>query len=136
MALESVAEPNVPMALDFDAMPSTFKFAESISLAAQGLTRVTTGWELISLVIAASAGILSWRIGTQRLDIFAGVGSIAFVSALLAMYWRRLKRPDDAWYAARAAAESIKTLTWRYCVQGDPFPRELNESDVRSLLLD
>jgi len=31
-------------------------------------------------------------------------------------------RPEQSWYEGRAAAESAKTLTWRYAVAGDPFP--------------
>ena len=30
-------------------------------------------------------------------------------------------RPDQRWYGARAVAESIKTLTWRYVSRAEPF---------------
>lgn len=31
------------------------------------------------------------------------------------------QRPDRYWYAGRAVAESIKTLTWRYICKAEPF---------------
>ena len=30
-------------------------------------------------------------------------------------------RPDRFWYAGRAVAESIKTITWRYVCRAEPF---------------
>jgi hypothetical protein len=57
-------------------------------------------------------------------------------------------RPERTWYEGRAAAESVKTLTWRYAVGGDPFgidrrsPREIDElflqrlEDILSVLRD
>jgi len=32
------------------------------------------------------------------------------------------QRPERLWYEGRAAAESAKTLAWRYVVGGDPYP--------------
>jgi len=31
-------------------------------------------------------------------------------------------KAEPDWYAGRAAAESVRTLAWRYAVGGDPFP--------------
>src|SRR5690606_15189811 len=31
------------------------------------------------------------------------------------------QKPDRIWYNARAVAESVKTLTWRYMMRAEPF---------------
>ena len=47
---------------------------------------------------------------------------MGFVVALGAEVLILATRPEQKWYEGRAAAESAKTLTWRYAVAGDPFP--------------
>jgi hypothetical protein len=44
-----------------------------------------------------------------------------FLVALLAEIWNAVEKPDRAWYEGRAAAESAKTLAWRYAVKGESF---------------
>jgi len=46
---------------------------------------------------------------------------VAFATALAAELYGALARPERAWYEGRAAAESAKTLTWRYVVRGESF---------------
>jgi hypothetical protein len=43
------------------------------------------------------------------------------------------RNPEARWYRGRAAAESVKTLTWLYAVGGTPFPDGDGESDERLL---
>ena len=40
------------------------------------------------------------------------------------------QQPERKWYDGRAAAESAKTLAWRFAVNGDPFPRSLKMGDA------
>lgn len=35
--------------------------------------------------------------------------------------FRSLKKPEQTWYRARALAESVKTITWRYVMGSTPF---------------
>ncbi len=70
---------------------------------------------LIALVVAAVGGALG---GAG----FALVALVGFVVALAAEVVILAVRPAQVWYEGRAAAESVKTLTWRYAVGGDPFP--------------
>jgi len=44
-----------------------------------------------------------------------------FLAALLAEGYASATKPDRAWYEGRAAAESVKTLAWRYVVRGESF---------------
>lgn len=49
------------------------------------------------------------------------VSLIAFLAALAAEMYVAITRPDRTWYEGRAAAESAKTLTWRFVVRGESF---------------
>lgn len=46
--------------------------------------------------------------------IFVTLASVLLLKSIL-------QAPEKEWYSARALAESIKTLTWRYMMGSDPF---------------
>jgi hypothetical protein len=117
-------------------MPATFAVVDLMSLQSQRQTKLLVKWELWSLSIAALTGILSWKVRDDKLDIFAGVGAIAFLVALLSLLYRALRKPEDTWYEGRAAAESIKTLAWRFAVTGDPFAEAISTKDAERLLVE
>ena len=61
----------------------------------------------------------------------AGVFTLGLgVSALLAF-----TRWDTDWYAGRAIAESIKSMSWKFACCADPFPAKLSEPKATDLLL-
>jgi SMODS and SLOG-associating 2TM effector domain 1/SMODS and SLOG-associating 2TM effector domain 3 len=60
---------------------------------------------------------------------------VAFLAALAAEVYVISQKPDRAWYEGRAAAESVKTLAWRFMVGGEPFALEVPPSDVDALYL-
>jgi len=78
---------------------------------------------LIFLVLAAVGGAINWRVGS--IEVLTWLALVSFVIALAAEFVIFALRPDQLWYEGRAAAESAKTLTWRYAVAGDPFPATL-----------
>ncbi|MGW0192697.1 DUF4231 domain-containing protein [Nonomuraea sp. NPDC003201] len=121
--------------LDNHDLPATFNSADQASLSGQRFARNLVKCELFCLAIAAATGLSTWRVGDKALDVLAAVGFIAFGCALIVSTVRVYKRPEDMWYAGRAAAESIKTLAWRYAVGGDPFSKTLIDRDVRVELL-
>jgi conflict system pore-forming effector with SLATT domain len=79
-----------------------------------GATRL----RLVLLVAAAAVGAVRvrWEINWFS---FAGAGLLV-AAAVVELYILR-DRPDRRWYEGRAAAESAKTLGWRYAVAGAPF---------------
>lgn len=83
--------------------------------------------ELAAYVIAAAAGSAQWHI--RELDVLAALGVASFTAALILELARGRSKPERDWYEGRAAAESTKTLAWRFAVGGDPFPVD----DVESL---
>ena len=50
--------------------------------------------------------------------------------ALAAEFYVVYPKPDRLWYEGRAAAESVKTLHWRYMVGGKPFDIRLTTDDA------
>jgi hypothetical protein len=78
---------------------------------------------LLGLLLAAVSGAFSWTVSGET-DLWGLVAVAGFVIALAMKVQILTTRVDRAWYEARAAAESVKTMAWRYAVGADPFPKE------------
>lgn len=114
--------------------PPLYHAADRNSLDGQRRFLAATRLRLVMLVVAALFGLVVWRRG--RADLAAVVAGAAFAAALAAELYLLRRRPDRLWYDGRAAAESAKTLTWRYLVGGNPFGlTEVSEEAAERLLL-
>lgn len=107
--------------LDDDSLPAIYRSADQASLRGQRGAVVQIRWSLWLGVIAAAAGITSWRWGDAALDVMALVGGLAFAAAFVLTLRLNAEGYETQWYRGRAVAESVKTLAWRYAVGGDPF---------------
>lgn len=107
------------MAEPFD-FPDAFVASDIASLAGQQRFIRSTRVQLVLLVLASGAGALSWSINNSW-DGTALLAGIAFTAAAILRIILIRSRPHRLWYDGRAAAESIKTLAWKYAVAGDPF---------------
>lgn len=100
--------------------PSSYIAADAASLDGQRRFITSTRVQLILLVVASAAGSFSWAVrGTW--DGTALIAGVAFMAAAILRLILLRSRPHRSWYDGRAAAESIKTLSWNYVVGGDPF---------------
>lgn len=88
---------------------------------------------LTALVLAAVGGAISWRVGP--VEVLAWLALLGFVIALAAEVVIFALHPDQVWYEGRAAAESAKTLSWRYAVAGGPFPAHFGEREADTAFL-
>jgi hypothetical protein len=114
--------------------PALYRAADQNSLAGQRRYLTATGLRLAMLVSAAVFGLFSWRTGGG--DLAGIAAAAAFAVALLSELYLLQERPDRVWYDGRAAAESAKTLAWRYLVGGDPFGKaSISDRDAEQLLL-
>lgn len=50
--------------------------------------------------------------------------------AAFMLLYGALKKPEMEWYGARALAESIKTLTWRFSMAAEPFDESRTADEV------
>ena len=122
------------VAIDESDFPALYHAADRRSLDGQRRFLTATRLRLVMLVVAAVFGLITWRRG--RADLAAVVAGAAFAIALAAELYLLRRRPDRLWYDGRAAAESARTLTWRYLVGGNPFGlTEVSEEEAERLLL-
>ncbi len=95
-------------------------------------TRATV-LRLAALLVAAVGGAASWSV--RGGDLFGWVALLAFLVALGAESYILAARPEREWYEGRAAAESVKTLAWRYAIGGNPFAASVPPGEADQLLL-
>jgi hypothetical protein len=86
-------------------------------------TRVRLGLVLVAAAVGVAAA------HADNLDWLAWFGAAAFIAATFVEMFLRRTRPERVWYDGRAAAESAKSLAWRYSVGGDPFPPMDRDAD-------
>lgn len=112
------------------------KAADDASIAAQTSMLRATRLELGFVIMAAAGGTIAslWPAGPGAM-----LSVVGFLGAVMASGYVARTRPERDWYDGRAAAESCKTLAWRYAVGGRPFgltgahARQTDEALVTSL---
>lgn len=113
-----------------DFLPEPFQTADQASLDGQ---RKTLRWYrglILMLVVAAAVGAVTGPGKVGRTDLAPLVSVAAFVVA--GFFWSRLRssNPQAGWYEARAVAESVKTLAWKYTVRARPFGGPADSAEV------
>ncbi|HEY7849863.1 MAG TPA: DUF4231 domain-containing protein, partial [Ktedonobacterales bacterium] len=133
-------------------MPPLFHDADRRAIRAQKFYFAWLQWELILLGAGVLVGAFSGAttqigpvsllvppftvggIHITTLSAFeiteAGLLTLALVMRLV----RVITRPERLWYEARAVAESVKSIAWRYVVGGEPF-QEANSPDELSAIV-
>jgi hypothetical protein len=111
-----------------------FRSADATAIAAQRQYLLAIRVRLYLLVLAAAAGAVS--VAADGVDWSSLAGAVALVAAALTELYLVRDRPEQRWYEGRAAAESAKTLGWRYAVGAEPFGVEaLSGPDADRLLV-
>ncbi|WP_182902529.1 DUF4231 domain-containing protein [Microbispora sp. H10830] len=114
-------------------LPAIYRAADRRAIDGQRRLMRTTALRLTSLVLAATFGAFSLNMG--RLDAAAVVAATALASALVVEVYILSSTPDREWAQARAAAESAKSLAWRYMAGGEPFGTNGHDEHSADLLL-
>lgn len=103
--------------------PSLLRDADSVS--STGQTRFTglVAAGIFTSMVAALGGAFSFDtyIGERQLDLGGLLSGVGFLSGIGISIYALSTRPERSWYDGRAAAESIKTLSWQYSVGGGIF---------------
>lgn len=92
-------------------------------------------WHLFFLIVAAVLSALD-----SPSPLAAVFQAFVLLGALACSVYLFTVRPDQKWYATRAVAESIKTITWRFVTRAEPFDNspeaDLNQfrNTLRSIL--
>jgi hypothetical protein len=98
--------------------PALFRSADRESQRAQRSYLTSLRVRLGSLVVAAFGGALTLTTA-GGFQVGGGLAFLAFACALGAELFLATTSPLTTWYEGRAAAESAKTLAWRYMVRAD-----------------
>ncbi len=118
-------------------LPPLFHSANVSSMAAQSRFLWATRVRLFGLGGAALFGLFTWKLGISPVDWAGAMAAICFGTALILETYIQQVKPERTWYEGRAVAESVKTLSWRYAVGGEPFNIGTDpEQGVADLFLD
>jgi SMODS and SLOG-associating 2TM effector domain 3/SMODS and SLOG-associating 2TM effector domain 1 len=98
-----------------DGFPGLFKAADRAALKFQKRHFRLTLTGLAAGVVAAIGSAISYDLN-KHLDVGALLAGVAFAVGAVATAFLLFGKADRAWYESRAAAESIKTLAWQFCV--------------------
>jgi len=97
-------------------LPGLYQSADQASLRAQSFYFWGLGIYLALLVCAALVSFI-WPTNTQG----ALASASLFLITLGILIGLKVKKPDDIWYNGRAVAESVKTRSWRWMMQAEPY---------------
>ncbi|WP_367128375.1 DUF4231 domain-containing protein [Saccharothrix sp. HUAS TT1] len=110
-------------------LPGAFHDAEDASARGQRLTLAWSRIRLISAVVAAIGGAVTWKVAGDA-AVGGALAMVGFSVALVVEVLLWTQQPERDWYAGRAVAESVKSLSWRYAVAGAPFPADVARAEA------
>src|SRR6267142_1619276 len=117
-------------------LPPIYQAADASSLTAQSRYLAALAIRLIGLVGAGAFGLATWKTCKAPTDWAGVLAALCFFAAVIVEIYLLKERPERTWYEGRAAAESVKTLSWRFSVGGEPFGiGAQSEKDTEQLFL-
>lgn len=116
-------QPTIKMA----EMPSLYRHADATAAAKQRTFLRITCTRLALMSGAAAAGAFAYSYRGIDLVSATAAAALAAAGTLELVLWQ--SRPEKTWYRARALAESVKTLAWRYAMRAEPFQDETHADE-------
>jgi hypothetical protein len=112
--------------------PALYRSADLESERAQRSYLRSFRVRLGALLVAAFGGALT-LITAGGFQVGGGLAFLGFACALGAELFLATTSPLTTWYEGWAAAESAKTLAWRYMVRAEPFAADALDVDKQFL---
>ena len=79
--------------------------------------------------------VTSWAVEAQNArSLLAIIGAVALGFGILITLMMKVMEYDNIWFGARAIAESVKTLAWRYMAHAEPYGTGLSPHDADEIL--
>ena len=99
--------------------PALYRSSDKLSLASQKLFFNALFLNLLFFVLAAGCSLF-----ISRYNMLSYFQFFFLLLAACCSIFIYVKKPERIWYASRAIAESVKTLTWRFVSRAEPFDTE------------
>lgn len=126
----------VTLSIGDPALPALYRAADVSSLNAQQWFLRGTIARLTLFIGAALFGLFTWTTEGAATDWAGAAAALCFFSALVIELGLLKHKPERTWYEGRAAAESVKTLSWRYMMRAEPFVCSGDQNEVDRIFLD
>ncbi|WP_327352998.1 DUF4231 domain-containing protein [Streptomyces sp. NBC_01304] len=101
-------------------LPPMFRSADRSSLDGQTDTVRWSALQLAFLVAGAVLGGFDFETD-DGLNLSALAAATSLAASLIPTLWLAIGNPQRTWYRGRAAAESLRTLAWKFAVRAEPF---------------
>ena len=106
-------------------LPTFYASADQHSNRWQSRYLLLQRFQLGGLASAGIGGTTSWKLFGGQFS--AAIAMVGFTLAAIARLSLSQQQPETKWFDGRAAAESTKTLAWRFAVGGEPFKVNVTE---------
>ncbi|EKO5121726.1 DUF4231 domain-containing protein [Vibrio fluvialis] len=118
------------MTIEFknDDYPPLYLAADQASLTAQ---RNHYLFLLLYLLVLVVAAFVSFQWPNKLVESY--VSLMLFLGSIALLAWSKHKKYDEDWYNGRAVAESVKTRTWRWIMNAEPYQ---NDEDAARLFIE
>lgn len=115
-----------------DDLPFLYRSADRAAIDAQFEYLTCVRATLILLILGAVGNIASLNDEGIR-GILVWSSAVALLVSVVLSFVIRVRKRDQIWFAARALAESVKTLSWRYMTGAEPyaFSQERRQVDAK-----
>jgi len=104
----------------WECYPVLYQVADSFSIKAQNRFLGLFRWE--QMVLLAGAMVSLFPLDYPRYgQLLAALSALFFIAAIIITVATKILGYEEQWYIGRSIAESIKTLSWRFILNGEPF---------------
>jgi hypothetical protein len=110
-------------------LPALFLSADTAAVKTQRQHLMMVRTNLTLIVVGAVLTSFSVTSGDAR-TLLAVSGAVVFGIGLVLTGLIGNVQQDRHWFAARAVAESVKTVSWRYMMCSEPYEKSLAPADV------
>ena len=129
MSQEPNSESDRLAIISAEDLPALYRASDRLATRAQRsylrLARVNLA------LIVAGAFCTSWAALSPELRAYLAIGgATALTAGLSATAFLRFAEHDKDWFNARAIAESVKTISWKYMTGAEPYPEAISGQDA------
>jgi hypothetical protein len=125
-----VSIPNAEVTITDVDFPALYRSADRSSLEGQSRYIFLVRLNLFLIILGALPSIYAWSSSTFKFAVAISSAAVLFASGAVTFAVSGL-RFEKTWFAGRALAESVKTMSWRYMTRTEPFDCNQAQADER-----